>query len=187
MMSLVVSGISSRQGLADSGVGGGVHGGGGVVQNENPGFFQQGPGDAQPLLLPAGDIGAALLNVGLIPVRKALDEFVGAGQAAGVPTALRLGGLGIAPAEVVPAMVPEKRTFFCRTIATWSRQDLQIILANILCRPPSLRPAWRRTAGESAAPESTWHEPVPPRIPTVMPERMWRVTPSRASRLASLE
>ncbi len=39
------------EGPADEGVGLGVHGGGGVVENEDLGMLEQGPGDAQPLLL----------------------------------------------------------------------------------------------------------------------------------------
>ena len=87
------------EGLADHGIGVGVHGGGGVVQNQDFRLFQQGPGDAQPLLLAAGDIGAALLDVGIVALREALDEFVGAGQAAGM-NQLLIGGLGVAPAQI---------------------------------------------------------------------------------------
>ena len=72
------------EGLADHGVGAGVHGGGGVVQNEDLGLFQQRTGDAKPLLLTAGDVGAALLNVGVVAVGEALNELVGAGQTTGV-------------------------------------------------------------------------------------------------------
>ena len=46
--------------LPDLGVGGGVHGAGAVIQNQDLGLFQQRPGNAQTLLLAAGDIDAAL-------------------------------------------------------------------------------------------------------------------------------
>ena len=72
------------KGLADHGVGMGVHGGGGVVQNQNCGFFQQRPGNAQPLLLPAGDIRAALLNVSVVLVGEALNKVIGSGQTTGM-------------------------------------------------------------------------------------------------------
>src|SRR5699024_6717335 len=71
------------KGLADLGVGGGVHRAGGVVQNQDLGPFQQRPRNAQPLLLPAGHVGAALLDPGVVPVGEAVDELVGAGGAAG--------------------------------------------------------------------------------------------------------
>src|SRR6202035_1977236 len=41
-------------------------------------------GDRDPLLLPAGQIRRALLDVGLVAVRHALDEFLGAGQTSGL-------------------------------------------------------------------------------------------------------
>ena len=90
------SGDLLPEGLTDGGVGGGVHGGGGVVQNQDPGVFQQCPGDAQTLLLAAGDIGAALLDFVIVLVGEAHDEVMGAGQAAGVD---QLGQLSICSYE----------------------------------------------------------------------------------------
>ena len=72
------------EGLADHGVGFGIHGGSGVVQNEDLGLLQQGTGDAKTLLLTAGDVGAALLDLVVVLVGEVLDEIVGAGKAAGV-------------------------------------------------------------------------------------------------------
>ena len=71
------------QGLPDGGVGASIHGGGRVVQNQNLRLFQQGTGNAQPLLLTAGDVGAALLNVGIVAIREGADKFIGTGQLAG--------------------------------------------------------------------------------------------------------
>ena len=51
---------TGAEGRPDAGVGGGVHRAGAVIQNEHLGLFQKGPGDAQPLLLAAGDIDATL-------------------------------------------------------------------------------------------------------------------------------
>src|SRR5699024_11156355 len=65
-----------QEGLADHGVGVGIDGGGGVVENENLGLFQQGPGDTQPLPLAAGDVGAALLDVGVVAVGELADKAV---------------------------------------------------------------------------------------------------------------
>ena len=86
--------------LADEGVGAGVHRAGGVVQNQNLGLFQQGPGNAQPLLLAAGHVGAALLDVGVILLGELLDELVRLREAAGLFQFL-VGGMGIAPAQVL--------------------------------------------------------------------------------------
>ena len=58
------AGDDPGKGGADLGISGGVNRGGGVVQNQHLGPLQQGPGDAQPLLLAAGDVGAAPLDPG---------------------------------------------------------------------------------------------------------------------------
>ena len=52
--------------LPDGLVRGGVHGAGGVVHDEDLGILQQGPGDAQPLLLTAGHVDAALPQVRIV-------------------------------------------------------------------------------------------------------------------------
>ncbi len=48
---------------ADFGIGGGVHGAGAVVQDENLRLLQDGTGDAEPLFLATGDVDAALAQV----------------------------------------------------------------------------------------------------------------------------
>ena len=78
----------------------GVHSGGGIIQNQNSGLFQQGPGNTQPLLLTAGDIGASLLDVGIVALGEAADEFIGTSQTAGVNQFL-VGGVWIAPAQIL--------------------------------------------------------------------------------------
>src|SRR5699024_2677801 len=86
--------------LADQRVGLGIDGAGGVVQNQDLGLFQQGAGDAQALFLAAGNIGAALLDPGVVLIRELLDKFVGLGQLAGFQD-LVIGGVRVAPAQVV--------------------------------------------------------------------------------------
>ena len=63
------------------------------------GFFSRARGDAEPLLLAAGDVVAAALYAGVVAVREAVDELVGAGGLAGC-NALLLCCLRIAPAKV---------------------------------------------------------------------------------------
>ena len=70
MIKTVVPG-SSRKRVANLRVGRGIDGGGGVVQNQDLGLFQQRPGNAEPLLLAAGDVGAALLDVGVVLIGEA--------------------------------------------------------------------------------------------------------------------
>lgn len=65
--------------LPDLCVGGGIHGTGGVVEDEDLRLAQQGTGDGQTLFLAAGHVGAALLDPGVVLVREALDELIGAG------------------------------------------------------------------------------------------------------------
>lgn len=62
-----------RKGLLYDGVGLGVNSAGGIVQNEDFGFLQQRAGNTQALLLTAGHIGAALLNMGFVLIREGLD------------------------------------------------------------------------------------------------------------------
>ena len=89
------------KGLADHGVRVRIHGRGGIVQDQDLRLFQQSAGDAQALLLTAGNVAAALLDMGIVAVREAGDEFIGAGQLAGVDQFL-VRGAGIAPAQIFP-------------------------------------------------------------------------------------
>ena len=63
---------------------------------------KQGAGDTEPLLLAAGDIAAALLDPGVVPIRESLDELVGAGRAKVTLDDLR----GERLAVYLPARVP---------------------------------------------------------------------------------
>ena len=63
-------------------------------------MLQQGPGDAKPLLLPAGDVGAALLDIGVVLVGELLDKGVRLGQLAH-PDHLLVSGVLFAPAEII--------------------------------------------------------------------------------------
>ena len=77
-----------------------VHRRGRVVQNQNLRFLQQGPCNAQTLLLTARNIVAATLNAGLVPIGHPVNELIGTGCLAGLD-ALCLRGIGIAPAKVI--------------------------------------------------------------------------------------
>ena len=72
------------EGRPDSGLSGGIYSGGGIVQNENGRLAEHGPGDAQPLLLSAGDIGAALGEQGVEAVGQAHDKVVSLGVPRGL-------------------------------------------------------------------------------------------------------
>ena len=86
--------------LPDHGIGVGIHRGGGVVQDQDLGLFQQSTCDTQALLLTAGNVGAALFDVGVVAIGEAADEVIGAGQLTGMDHFF-VGGVGIAPAEVI--------------------------------------------------------------------------------------
>src|SRR5699024_4804261 len=88
-----------QEGLANHGVGTGIHGGGGIVENQNLGLFQQCTGDTKTLTLAAGDVGAALLNVGVVALGEGGNKLVGPAQMAGVLHFL-VGGVGVTPAEI---------------------------------------------------------------------------------------
>src|ERR1700720_2308735 len=55
-----------------------------LVEDQDSRVVDQGAGDRDPLLLPARQIRRALLDVGLVAVRHALDEFFGAGEPGGL-------------------------------------------------------------------------------------------------------
>ena len=70
-----------------------------VIENEHLRLFQQRAGDAQALLLAAGDVRAALLDIGVIAVRHGGNEFIRTREHAGV-TELLVRGVFVAPAEI---------------------------------------------------------------------------------------
>ena len=61
---------------ADLRVGFRIDGGGRIVEDQDLRLFQQRPRDTQPLLLSAGDVRAALLDVGVVFVRHLLNELI---------------------------------------------------------------------------------------------------------------
>ena len=61
-----------------------IDGAGGIIENQNLRFFQKRTGDAETLLLAAGEIDTALLQPGIQSVWKMGDKFIGAGHMAGV-------------------------------------------------------------------------------------------------------
>ena len=76
-----------------------IQGGKAVVENEDRGLLCQGPGDAQPLLLAAGYIAAALGDRGVVSFRFFLNELGGLGGL-GKLAHLFVGGLLVAVADV---------------------------------------------------------------------------------------
>ena len=62
--------------LADDGIGVGIDRGGRIVEDENLRALKQGAGDAEPLLLTAGDVGPAFVDRGVVPLRERVDELV---------------------------------------------------------------------------------------------------------------
>ena len=94
------SGDYRLQGIPDFGIRGRIHGAGGIVQNQHFGLLQQGPGNTEPLLLPAGEVGPAPLHPGVIALWQMLDKLVRTGHTAGFPVFLRVAHL-LAPAQVV--------------------------------------------------------------------------------------
>src|SRR5699024_5163135 len=115
--------------LADQGVGAGVHRAGGVVQDQDPGLLQQGAGDAQALFLAARNVGAALLDPGVVFLGELLDELVGLGQAAGL-LHLGVGGVGVAPAQVVLDGAREQHVLL-QHHGHLVAQGLQVVLAHV--------------------------------------------------------
>ena len=85
--------------LADQRISLGIYRTGTVIQNKNFRLTQDGPGNAEALLLPAGNIGAALFDIGIVSIGESTDKIIGLGQFTGVYQLL-IGGLRVAPAQV---------------------------------------------------------------------------------------
>ena len=95
------------QGLADRGLGGGVDGGRGVVEHEDPGVVEQGAGERHALALAARERQAPLADAGVVAVGQGVDEPVGLRGGRGGADLL-LGGVGAAVGDVGPHGVGEE-------------------------------------------------------------------------------
>ena len=71
------------EGVLDGGFGFGVEGGGGFVEDEDGGVFQNGASDGDALTLPTGELDAAFADHGVVAIGKVGDEFIGVGEACG--------------------------------------------------------------------------------------------------------
>ena len=88
------------KGGLNPGLGDGVQGGGGLVQNQDGRIFQEDPGNGHPLLLPAGQHHPPLAHIGVEAVGHSYDVVVNL-RPLGRLNDLRLGGVGPAIADVV--------------------------------------------------------------------------------------
>ena len=93
-------------------------------------MLEQGAGNAEPLLLPAGNIHAALAHVGIQAVRHPLQKFISAGGAAGGPQGFVI-GVGITPAQVVTDSAGEQQVLLQHN-AHSIPQGSKVIPAHIL-------------------------------------------------------
>ena len=71
------------QALTNQTVGLGIHGRGGVVQNQNLRIHEQGAGNTEPLALTAGHVSPTPFNHGVIAILELGDKFMGLSQLAG--------------------------------------------------------------------------------------------------------
>ena len=61
-----------------------VDGAGGIIHNKYFWLFKQSAGDAEPLLLTAGNITSALFNICVVALREGLNKIIGLGEFAGM-------------------------------------------------------------------------------------------------------
>jgi hypothetical protein len=71
----------------------GVEGAGGLVEDEDAGVLEDRAGDREALPLPAGEVDAALAEVGVVAGGQDADELVGVGGLGGLDD-LVVGGAG---------------------------------------------------------------------------------------------
>ena len=93
------------------------------------GVFQQSTGNAKALLLAAGNVSAALVNVGVVFIGEALNKFIGASLLACLLD-LGIGGILIAPAQVFGNGTAEQFVFL-QHHGNAVAQDLQAVIAYI--------------------------------------------------------
>ena len=91
----------------------GVERAGGLVEQQDGGVAQHGPGDGDALALAAGEPHAALAEEGVEAFGQALEEFVGVGGLGG-GAHLGVGGVRAAVADVVPARAGEEHRLLRR-------------------------------------------------------------------------
>ena len=113
----------------DLGVGLGVDGARGVIEYEHARLGHECAGDAQALLLPARDVGAALLDHGLVTVRQLVDKLVRAGELAGAHQ-LCIVGLGVTPAQVLGDGAA-KELVFLQYHGHLAAQRIEVVVAHI--------------------------------------------------------
>ena len=87
-----------------------VDGAGGVVEDEDLRLLEKGAGDAQSLLLAAGDVGAALLDMCLISLGEGFNKIICLRQFAGF-NQLLVRGVFVAPAQVLGDGAGEEQVF----------------------------------------------------------------------------
>ncbi len=88
------------QGLLDEQLGLGIDRGGGFIQDQDGSVLEHGAGDGEALLLPAGELDAALADEGVVALRQVVDELVGIGGLGGRDH-LGLGGIRAAEEQVL--------------------------------------------------------------------------------------
>ena len=77
----------------------GVHGGSRIIQDQDLRFLQQSACDTDTLFLSAGNVGSALFDIGVIPVRELPDEGIRLRDTGGF-FAFLVSRVFIAPAQV---------------------------------------------------------------------------------------
>ena len=85
--------------VLDHGLGLGVEGAGGLVEDEDAGVGQDGAGDGKALALAAGELDAALANDGFVLLGETLGKLINAGDATGLHQLL-FRGIGAAEEDV---------------------------------------------------------------------------------------
>ena len=88
----------------------GVEGGGGFVEYDDGGVFEEGAGDCDALALSAGEPGTAFADEGFVAVIEGFDKFVGMGEAGGLADGFVV-GVGVPDADVVGDGVAKEEGF----------------------------------------------------------------------------
>ena len=118
------------------GLGVGIDGGGGLVQNHYRGIGHGGPGNGNQLPLALGEAGTVSGEHGVVAVGQPGDEVVGVGQLGGVDAGL-VGGIQLAIADIVHHRAGEQIGFLehhaqrAAQVGLADFVDVDIVVANL--------------------------------------------------------
>ncbi len=147
---------ATGQRIEDGGLGDGIDGRGGVVENQNARPGQQGPRQGDALALATGQGESTFAHHGVVTVGQLIDELVGRGHFRRLPD-LGIGGLGAAEGDIRGDRVGEQKRVVedhadgSAQVACPELGDVDRVARQRIGRADAARPAGRRSRCRAVA------------------------------------